>query len=96
MVLVGVFARPAGLHGLWSGFRSLPFDRVLLVKGEFARVDDGLDESDGLLRLFDARGNRDEDFASSGGLGALDVGEGWNPEVLTPFMVLTLLSAKSL
>jgi hypothetical protein len=46
-----------------------------VVKGEFARVDGGLDESDGLLRLFDARGNRDADFAGSGGLGAVDVGE---------------------
>lgn len=71
-----MFARPAGLHGLCSGFRSLPFERVLFAKGEVARVDGGLDESDGLLRLFDARGNRDEGFAASGGLGALDVGEG--------------------
>jgi hypothetical protein len=76
VVLVGVFARPAGLHGLCSGFRSLPFDSVLFVKGEFARVESGLEESDGLLRLFDARGKRDVDFAGSGGLRVLDVGEG--------------------
>ena len=75
IVLVGVLALPAGLHGLCSGFRSLPFDSVLLVKGEFARVESGLEESDGLLRLFDARGNRDVDFAGSGRVRALEVGE---------------------
>ena len=71
VVMVGVAARPAGLHGLCSGFRSLPFESVLLVKGELARVDGGLDESDGLLNLFDATGNRDDGFVDSSGLDML-------------------------
>lgn len=69
LLFVGVIVRPAGLHGLCSGLRSLPFERVLFVKGELARVDGGLEESDGLLRLFDAKGSRDEGFVVSAGLG---------------------------
>ena len=93
---VGVIARPAGLHGLCSGLRDLVFDCVLVVNGEFGRVDEELEEFDGLLRLFDANGNREEDFAASTGLPVLAAGIGWNAEGFTPFIVLTLLSAKSL
>jgi hypothetical protein len=43
---VGVTARPAGLQGLWSGFGGFPFASFLVEKGEFARVDGILEESD--------------------------------------------------
>lgn len=95
-LLVGVVARPAGLQGLCSALRSLPLERSLLLKGEFARLDGGLDESDRLLRLFDATGIRDEDVETSGRSGVLNAGEGWKAEESTPVIVLTLLSAKSL
>jgi hypothetical protein len=65
VVFIGVTARPAGLQGLCSGLRSLPLESGLPVKGEFAREDGGLDESDGLLSLFAANGNRDEGFVVS-------------------------------
>ena len=38
-LFVGVIERPAGLHGLCSGFRSFPFESVFVAKGEFARVE---------------------------------------------------------
>ena len=73
MELVGVIAGPVGLHGLCSAFRDLPFETVLMLKGEFARVDDELDESDGLPTFFDAKGSREEDLSGSDGLEVLGV-----------------------
>jgi hypothetical protein len=45
---VGVMARPrpAGLQGLWPGFEGFPFASFLVEKGEFARVEGRLEESD--------------------------------------------------
>jgi len=58
-LFVGVIERPAGLHGLCSGFRSFPFESVFVAKGEFARVEGKLDESDELLSLWDGLGKRE-------------------------------------
>jgi len=89
---VGGVERPAGLHGLSSARWKFRLVVVLVVNGEFERLDEvGLDESqEGFL----ITGSR------LGGFVALDVCEveetgGWNDE-LTPFMVFTLLSTKSL
>jgi len=64
--LVGVVERPAGLHGLCSPLRGLPFERDLVVYGELERVDVGLDVSEGMLDFLEAKGNRDEGFVLSG------------------------------
>ena len=52
-------ARPAGLQGLWSGFVGFPFAIFFVEKGEFARVEGKLEESDDPLSRFAALGNRD-------------------------------------
>jgi hypothetical protein len=57
---VGVMARPAGLQGLWPGFGGFPFASFLVEKGEFARVEGRLEESDEPpLSRFVALGRRD-------------------------------------
>jgi hypothetical protein len=64
---VGVTARPAGLHGLWSGFGGFPFASFLVENGEFARVEGKLEESDDPpLRRCVALGNRDAEGRSEG------------------------------
>lgn len=63
---VGVIARPAGLQGLWSGFGAFPFDSFLDEKGEFARVEGRLDESEEPLKRFVALGMRDDEGRSEG------------------------------
>jgi hypothetical protein len=88
---VGVVARPAGLHGRCSGLRFLPFETDFVLNGEFARLDGILEESEELLSLFDDTGNRDE-CCTAGALGGIKAWKkGW-----TPFIVFTLVSAKSL
>ena len=89
---VGVTARPAGLQGLLSGFGGFPFASFLDENGEFARVEGKLEESDEPpLRRFVALGRRDAEGRSDG----LRVCDFWN-DGLTPFMVFTFVSAKSL
>jgi hypothetical protein len=93
--LVGVVDRPAGLHGLCAAFRNFPFERAFVANGEFDRVEVRLDESDALLGFLPADGGKRVEDCDGSGLDVVrasgDVNEG-----LTPFIVLTLVSAKSL
>lgn len=92
--LDGVIERPAGLHGRWSGFRSFPFESVfvVVVNGEFARVDRRLDESDELLSLLVGTGIRVDGGTTADAFGEFI----FRNDGLTPFMVLTVEYAKSL
>ena len=72
-LVVGVMERPPGLHGLWSGFRSLPFESVFVAKGEFARVEGKLDESDELLSLLEGMGKREGACTADGMGGGFEV-----------------------
>jgi hypothetical protein len=70
---VGVIERPAGLKGLCSAFRSFPFERDFCAKGEFARVEGILEESEDEFLLFDAVGSRDVSWAAADNFGGFEV-----------------------
>jgi len=70
---VGVIERPAGLKGFCSAFRSFPLESDFCAKGEFARVEGILEESEDVLPLFDAVGSRDVSWAAADNFGRVEV-----------------------